>query len=94
MQAVAGQLLGLTLADYLVHRAELSPSVNSTYDAWKFDGGQFPGMHDFQWRDAFVPGSDQRTTTAYFNKTNAQPLEAAGSPPLHALWKAARREWR
>jgi membrane-associated phospholipid phosphatase len=92
----AGALLGLTLGAYLVARFQ---SATATYQAWDFDGTQFPfrpdPASDFRIDLLFDTGSGQQISpgawaTAIGNQTIA---ESGQSAILHWLWSEARDEW-
>jgi membrane-associated phospholipid phosphatase len=87
VDSVAGQLLGLTLGEYLLNRCGALPR----YDSWTFDGPRFPAPRDFDWRDLYNALTGLRV---------AQPWAVLGprtaadtSQPLRWLWRKARDEW-
>jgi hypothetical protein len=91
--SAAGAVLGLTLGQYLVNRAN---GTAANYRAAEFDGAAYPGGEDFTWSDIFnvtgaLPAID--FTTAYVNDMGL-PLQAVDqSAPLAWLWGKAVAEW-
>src|SRR4029453_16579932 len=70
VDSVAGQLLGLTLADYL--RARSTYGGGATYTPWLFDGTQFPLKTDFDFRTQYDTATGNRATTlAYVTPDSA-----------------------
>ena len=95
----AGQLLGLTLGAYFVCRAGASGQTPSDqYEARKFDGAQFVGTDDFDWRLQYSVTSDAqapeppRLPPAWAMTLNAQ-MNVAQAPLLAKLWTLAKGEW-
>jgi hypothetical protein len=91
--SAAGAVLGLTLGQYLVNRAN---GTATNYRAAEFDGAAYPGGEDFDWSDLFnVTAAPPRVdfTKAYVNDMGL-PLQALDqSGPLVWLWNKAVAEW-
>ena len=94
-RSAAGQLLGLTLGEYFVHRA----LGTGTYDAVRFNGQNFVGTDDFQWRLLFDTAVNPpvRVYPVAPNPIFAErivPQQIAGpSLYLQWLWGMAAGEW-
>jgi hypothetical protein len=98
VDTIAGALLGLTLADYLL--ARIQPGANSYVPA-HFDGKASLRKEDFLWprlydveKDEvrFAPvQTDEYASVAKWGE--AEPLTEPLSKPLAWLWVQARREW-
>ena len=86
VDSAAGQVLGLTLADYFV-----ALCTGSGFDDWEFDGTAYPASQDWDGRDQYDTNTGARTATAYAKKGASRT--AAKSPPLEWLWKKALAEW-
>ena len=83
--SAAGAVLGLTLGQYLVNRAN---GTATNYRAAEFDGAAYPDNEDFNWSDLFdvtatTPGID--FTTPYVNNMGLAP---AGSGSIGRAWLA------
>jgi hypothetical protein len=89
VDSAAGQMLGLTLADYIDARRRANGSVA----AWRFDGERYDPAADFTGRELYDTSNGNRLERdwAYISKP-AQPVER--SPMLEWLWNKARAEWR
>jgi len=88
VDSAAGQLLGLTLGEYLVHLCGLEDE----YTAWEFLGPQFGPSDDFDWRaiyDTTVPG--KRKAASFAIEIGDQT--ATNSLILKWLWERAATEW-
>jgi hypothetical protein len=95
VDSAAGQLLGLTLGEYLVHRAIQPAQGAATYDAWHFVGTAYGEQDDFEWRWLYQPGGSQRLAQpGPFAVRLATGLTAAPSTMLNGLWEAALKECR
>ena len=100
VDSMAGQLLGMSVADYFM--ARLKPTGSTTnVGAWGFDGTPYPGATDFSGAELFDTTADVRNTTAYAAPITsivggvATPVSATvqGSANLNWLWAAAAAEW-
>lgn len=89
VDSAAGQLLGLTLGAYFVQRA----TTGGTYQAWMFDGANFIGTSDFDWRVHFDVSTGQQRVAANHAKVIGSPGAAGQAPLLAELWSLARTEW-
>ena len=94
VDSVAGQLLGLTLGHYFVRRA----TIAGPYAAWKFDGTQFVGTDDFDWRLQYSVSTDAqlpeppRLQPPWAVSLGLQPA-VTPAPLLAELWTEAQGEW-
>jgi len=91
VDSAAGQVLGLALGEYFVHRATGSPN----YSSWDFMGSAYPKALDFNWRELYQPGTATRNNVApsgYVSRILATETSAI-SKPLQALWNEAIAEW-
>jgi membrane-associated phospholipid phosphatase len=87
VDSAAGQMLGLSLAEYLVARC-----TGSGYaDEWRFDGTAFGPTDDFDFRKLFDVATGNRTGTAFAVK-GAQTT-VPKSHILRWLWDKAQKEW-
>jgi hypothetical protein len=85
----AGQLLGLTLGEYFVHRCTAG---GGSMAGWQFDGTAFSGTSDFDFREHYDTTTDTRKATVF--ATQPDPATVVdGSPPLTWLWGKALAEW-
>ncbi len=90
VDSAAGQLLGLTLGEYFVHRATNA----AAYDAWQFDGTFYVNNADFNWRLLYDTQNDQRTDPSpdFAVPLDTQPA-VAQADLLNQLWQWAQAEW-
>jgi hypothetical protein len=88
VDSAAGQLLGLTLGDYFVHRCGAAPS----YRAWRFDGERYVGGNDFDWRWQFHVPTETRLVAPFTDKLAAYAVVPA-SVHLKWMWNRASTEW-
>lgn len=102
VDSAAGQLLGLTLGEYFVCRATSSLTnpgqYSGRYEAWRFNGSQFVGNDDFDWRLQYRVSTDARApepprspppwAVSLTAQTNVAP-----APLLARLWSLAQAEW-
>jgi hypothetical protein len=86
VDSAAGQMLGLTLAEYFAAR-----SAGVSVHAWEFKGHAFPDTDDFDFRKLFDTTSGQRGQTAYAVQGGATPVRK--SFILAWLWDKAQKEW-
>jgi len=86
VDSAAGQLLGLTLGEYLVARC-----TGAAFDAWRFNGEAYPEDLDFDFRNQFDTAHGVRKTAAYAGPLTAGTADLA--PRLSWLWKKAQAEW-
>jgi hypothetical protein len=95
----AGQLLGLTLGEYFVHRCD--SAIQANYSPWCFDGSQFPGADDFDRTVLYNSQTGARNPAAFAHQltavaTNDPAPAPSGTPPaltpLQWLWGKARDE--
>ena len=100
VDSMAGQMLGMSVADYFM--ARLKPAGTTTnVGAWGFVGTSYPGTTDFSGAELFNTTNDARNTTAYAAPIIATvggvatPVSATvkGSANLNLLWAAAAAEW-
>ncbi len=95
VDSAAGAVLGLTLGLYFYNRCV----PNATYDAYEFDGTQFPATTggpladgDFYWQLYYDTTGDQQLAPPPYVTANAgQAMQA--SPLLTWLWQQALGEW-
>jgi PAP2 superfamily len=88
VDSVAGQLLGLTLGEYFITRC----GGGSNYFSWTFDGTQFVGTDDFDFRQQYDTPTGTRKAQAYAIKDPGAKA-AVPSPLLYWLWGKAVGEW-
>jgi membrane-associated phospholipid phosphatase len=100
VDSVAGAILGLTLGSYFVERCSQAEGATASYDAWAFDGEQYPlrssgANADFDWHDFYDVVDEKQTGPAgYVTEIPDQALGADGqSKILHWLWDQAIKEW-
>jgi hypothetical protein len=92
LDAAAGQLLGLTLADYFLHRAAGAGAITGR----RFNGQLYDPNDDFN-PEAFYdslngnPANPGALATPYFDVAYNSPI--ALSPILNWLWLLAQGEW-
>jgi hypothetical protein len=94
VDSVAGQVLGLALGEYFVHRAR-KPNAPGQYCSWDFIGTSYPKTLDFDWRQLYSTLPNQgtvRVNQPYATAISASE-QAKPSPLLNALWEKAIREW-
>ena len=92
VDSAAGQLLGLTLAEYLLARS--MTATGASYNPWTFDGLQYPGSQDFDFRLQYSTSTGGRAATTWAIQDVVITLPtAAPSPPLFWLWQKAIGEW-
>lgn len=97
VDSAAGAVLGLTLGRYFVDRCTGVAPANS----WEFDGTNYPGHMDFDWRDYFDPQNpadniapEQKATTWATESILADADQnQTRSAPLDWLWQKAAAEW-
>jgi hypothetical protein len=90
VDSAAGQLLGLTLGEYFVARCLGAPR----YTSWRFDGRNYIGANDFDWRLLFdtTGVNPHRVNNApYATLVGNEPSQ--GSAMLRWLWNHAVAEW-
>jgi PAP2 superfamily len=93
VDSAAGQLLGLTLGDYLVKRALQPAQGQATYDAWHFVGTAYGAQDDFEWRRLYQAGGSQRLPQpGPFAVRMAHAQKATPSKMLNWLWEGALKE--
>jgi membrane-associated phospholipid phosphatase len=88
VDSAAGQLLGLTLAEYFAMRCT---AAGGNVDAWRFNGEAFSGADDFDFRQLFDTTTGNRTSQTYANQLTAAAVN--GSASLSWLWGKAVAEW-
>jgi len=98
VDSLAGQLLGMTVAEYAL--ARFKPAGTTTLvDAWVFDGSQVAALQneDFTGSELFNPITDVRRQNAYADKLldggGAVQASVQGSANLNWLWQQASAEW-
>jgi hypothetical protein len=91
VDSAAGQVLGITLGEYLVHRAQ---GGGGNYSSRRFDGTAFPAANDFDWRLTYDAPNDQwqAALPAWVARISATET-AAQSALLNWLWTQAQGEW-
>jgi hypothetical protein len=91
---VAGQMLGLCVAEYLLARVGLTKKV----DAWTFLGTQFQESSQYDFGEQFEPSLKQRRTTSalpgHLGFSPGNSGQVGVSPLLSWLWNEARKEWQ
>jgi membrane-associated phospholipid phosphatase len=90
VDSAAGTVLGLTLGDYFVSRCR-----NGPYQAWEFDGSQWPDR-DFFRQDFFNTKEGSQETDKELKlavKSQADPVNLGHSDILKWLWDKAVEEW-
>ena len=102
VDSAAGAVLGLTLGQYFVARCSQASGTASNYDAWKFDGPNFPKTPavdaDFQWFtlydvDATPPAQKPAPPYATLSSAGVTLAALGQSAILHWLWNEAMSEW-
>ena len=96
IDSAAGAVLGLTLGQYFVARA-----VGGTYDAYAFDGTQFPPTTnnvaqqdgDFYWTLYYDVPNDAQLAPAPYVTRPAAGQAVVQSNLLNWLWGMALAEW-
>ena len=89
VDSAAGQMLGLALGQYLVHRCR-DIGVGGTYDSWRFIGMNFDPALDFVWRDQYDTVNDAQLAAAFTEQVSAEQAQPSGL--LNQLWKRAKAE--
>ena len=94
VDSAAGAVLGLTLAKYFVARC-----TGGEYWAWAFDGREFLGRMDFEWR-AISDAIHLHGSKDHDSPPGIPPYMSPGSKPsvdrspmLGWLWSQAVKEW-
>jgi membrane-associated phospholipid phosphatase len=94
IDSVAGALLGLTLAEYLVTLC--AGKQEQDYHSCRFVGAAYPSRADFNWQNFYDVTARMLSLKEDFEyasvKANAYPLPKP-SKPLEWLWKKAKSEW-
>jgi hypothetical protein len=103
VDSAAGCVLGLTLGYYFVARCATttgSGATNVPYDAYKFDGSNFPqgtaamADGDFYWTLYIDPANGNiLTQPPYVTRLNSTALTVQYSALLNWLWGKALEEW-
>jgi hypothetical protein len=94
IDSMAGQLLGLGVADYILARLGAGVATGSV-DAWELDASsqaKVPAGTDFTGTELLNFATGARITQTYAAKL-AVTVPVAPSPNLEWLWKEARAEW-
>ena len=97
VDSAAGQLLGLTLGEYFVHRGR-GVGKPGNYVSWRFDGQRYPGAAHFDWRDQYDAPNERRRLSVdprfpVYTDRLAQG-QAQASSLLSWLWNKALPEWK
>jgi hypothetical protein len=92
VDSAAGQVLGLTLGEYFVHRCRAADSYTFYYP-WRFDGERYPPGADFDWRLLYDAPADTRLSDVYTDVITAEVTTAQPSDLLNWLWNKAAAEW-
>jgi hypothetical protein len=92
VDSVAGQMLGLTLGQYFVHRA----AAAGNYESARFNGDKYLGADDFKWRDQYDTTADARKfplapATVFVEKMGTETVPK--SLFLEEMWRLAKLEW-
>jgi hypothetical protein len=90
VDSAVGQMLGLTLGEYLVRRCTDGGNIAS----WRFIGEAFDGRTDFDFRTQYDTESGQRLAPAFAQKLPGTGTPVDVSPPLKWLWDKALAEWK
>jgi hypothetical protein len=96
VDSAAGELLGLTLGEYFVHRC-LGGATG--YDAARFNGQNYLGNSDFDWRLLYDTTANPAPARAYpgvanpFAERTAAQQQVGASLYLQWLWGKAANEW-
>ena len=90
VDSMAGQLLGLSVAEYVIARCKPSGGAATSIDSWAFDGNHNL-IGDFCGDELFTVGTG-RKTQPYATKT-AGAVSVSGSDLLNWLWTGAAGEW-
>jgi membrane-associated phospholipid phosphatase len=92
VDSAAGQVLGLALGEYFVHRAT-GPA--QAYTSWQFTGTAYTATLDFDWREQWQPNGDaRRDAPAGFSKSISGSETSAKADFLGQLWTDAVKEWK
>ena len=102
VDSLAGQLLGLGVADYILARFGAAGSATANVDAWQLDASsqaQVPAGTDFTGNELYDSAIGQRQPpTTYAQQVNLGAgnvtWTVARSPNLNWLWAEARAEWQ
>jgi hypothetical protein len=100
IDSMAGQMLGLSVAEYFIARCH-APGNTTNVDAWQFNAENYIGTDDFTGRELFDPAGNRRSGGAagsyYANAVVAgnNPVVARvrSSALLYWLWRQAKAEW-
>jgi membrane-associated phospholipid phosphatase len=91
VDSAAGQLLGLTLAEYFI--ARFATAGGGAFSAWTFNGTQFGGSADFDFRQQYDTSTEIRNPALPYAIQDAGTTNAGASPYLNWLWVKAAGEW-
>jgi membrane-associated phospholipid phosphatase len=91
VDSAAGQLLGLTLAEYFI--ARLATAGGGTFASWTFDGTKFGRSTDFNFRDQYDTATGNRNTLLAYAIPDAGATNAGPGLYLNWLWAKAFGEW-
>ena len=103
IDSLAGQLLGLGVADYILACFRAAANATANVEAWQFDASsqaQVPPGTDFTGHELYNFAGGARIATTYAGPIPKSPgpgnvtLNVARSPNLNWLWTEARAEWR
>lgn len=86
VDSAAGQLLGLSLGEYLLARCGVQPA----YRVWRFNGPGFPNA-DFDFRDHFDVPANARVIQPWAQ--GGINVAVLPNPSLQWLWGRAVAEW-
>jgi len=92
IDSMAGQFLGLAIAQYIVARALPAPQ---NVEAWTFDGANYPAGQDFSGTEIFNRATGQRVGTPYHVRLPGpgSAFQVRPAPGLNWLWNQAVPEW-
>ena len=97
VDSLAGQMLGLSVAEYILARFK-TPGTITTVDGWEFDGSQAAlSSADFTGSELVNPATGKRQSQVYAQPIGgiAAPVTSSvnGSANLYWLWDQAAAEW-
>jgi len=97
VDSAAGQLLGLTLAEYFMHRCRPADDDEAVFYPWRFDGTRFQPAAgpaaDFNWRQLYDAPNGTRLIAPFTDWIDLEPMNTQSSALLRWLWDMAAQEW-
>ena len=93
IDSLAGQMLGLSIAEYAL--ARMRPT-NTPVDTWQFvpSAANVPNNTDFTGHELYDFVNNNRTATAYAQPLAGSAANVTTSPSLAWLWGEALAEWQ